>query len=488
MPLRYRIRILSALLCCLAAPAIAQSTIDTQTSPNSTTDLKAPSTIQQLSFDGAAPWSQQDLQAASGLKPGMTITSDDLANAIARLSATGDFDDVQVVYYAPGTALNLILKLKPSDPGSRYAVRFANLPWWSSKDLIPLIHQTVPLFDGTLPQTGDQEDLVAAALQQLLLTKQITAKVTSEIAPPAVGQPNGSVVYRITTPEIRFSTVDIQGASPAMAPIVAKAAASLNGHAYSETALDDLLNSWHDAGYLNASLTDIHRDVSPLAAGHIDVHVTAHLTEGDLYHVSSVTFTPTGTQDSFAAAQRPDPTNLVIHQALRSSLTSITNAYRSLGFLDVRVDNVPKLDPATHTVAYTLSVIPGEQYHISTLKVEGLSPDQRQEFDSAWKLVPGAPFDATYTGTFLKSHPELHSLAGLSTRLATDADGDAHQVAIDVTFAKPRPRPTTNAKRPGSSSTPATKPEKTKSQPSKRPKSKAKQKTTPTQSSPAASK
>jgi len=475
----------------IAAPASAQSTNDSQSTVDTQATSKAPSTIKDLFFQGSTRWSQAELQAASGLRPGTTITSDDLAAAIAKLSATGDFDDVQVVYYAPGESLNLILKLKDSDPSNRYPVSFANFPWWSDKELIPLIHQTVPLFDGTLPENGDQEDAVTGALQQLLLSKQVTAKVSSDLEAPANGETSGTIVFRITSPEIRFGPVTIHGAS-ATAPTIAKAATALSGHPYSENALNNLLVSVRDAGYVNATLTEINRNPTAPSGRHVDIQVTAKLDEGELFHVSGITFSgaPAATTDPFTAAQRPDPVNLAANQTLRSSVASIAAAYRGLGYMDVRVDSVPKLDAATHQVAYAITIVPGDQYKVGTLKVEGLTPDQRKEFDSAWKLVPGVPFDTAFAQGFLRNHPELHSLAGTALRLRIDADGDTHLVAIDVTLAKPRPRTATHPKQPEPSHIPAAKPGKTKPQPSRQPKAKAKPKpkTTPTQSSPAASK
>jgi len=491
MPYRSSLLIFGYLVLLAVAPAIAQSANESQSTVDTQATSKAPSTIKDLFFQGSTRWSQAELQAASGLKPGTTITSDDLAAAIAKLSATGDFDDVQVVYYAPGAALNLILKVKDSDPNNRYPVSFANFPWWSDKELIPLVHQTVPLFDGTLPENGDQEDAVAGALQQLLLTRQVTAKVSADLEAPASGETSGTIVFRITSPELRFGTVTIQGAT-ATAPTVANAATALSGHPYNETALNNLLISVRDAGYVNATLTNIQRNPSAPNGGHVDVRVTATLVEGELYHVSGITFSgaPSASADPFTAAQRPDPVNLAAHQALRSAISSVASAYRSLGYIDVRVDPVPKLDPATHQVAYQVTIVPGEQYKVGTLKVEGLTPEQRKEFDSAWKLVPGVPFDTAYAQGFVRNHPELHTLTGSALRMRTDADGDTHLVTIDVTFAKPRPRTANQAKHPEPSHTTATKAGKAKAQPSKQPKAKAKPKptTTPTQSSPAASK
>ena len=49
--------------------------------------------------------------------------------------------------------------------------------------------------------------------------------------------------------------------------------------------------------------------------------------------------------------------------------------------MDVIVDSSPKLDRTAHTVAYTVTVTPGEQYRVHEVKAEGL--DDAAKADSS---------------------------------------------------------------------------------------------------------
>lgn len=263
MPSARLLPLLGALLCLAATPSSAQWT------------------LKQIVFNGKTPWSQQDLEAATGLKPGQHLTSDAVKAAASKLSATGDFDDIQASVNGPAAAIDVIFKVKPNDPARRYnAVNFVNFPWWSPQELTALVHQTVPLFDGTLPKAGDQQDAVTTALQQILLTKQITATITNDIVHPGIGHPKRTLSYRIQSPDIRFSSIDIQGVSPAMAPALTKLTTTFTGRAYNENALDLLLAPWRNTGYLDASLTDLRREITS-TTGRIQVQVSAKLAEGE---------------------------------------------------------------------------------------------------------------------------------------------------------------------------------------------------------------
>ena len=52
-------------------------------------------TIKKIVFDGQNLYSQSDLEAASGLKPGQTLNNEALQAAAQRLVDTGAFDDMQ---------------------------------------------------------------------------------------------------------------------------------------------------------------------------------------------------------------------------------------------------------------------------------------------------------------------------------------------------------------------------------------------------------
>jgi hypothetical protein len=98
------------------------------------------------------------------------------------------------------------------------------------------------------------------------------------------------------------------------------------------------------------------------------------------------------------------------------------------------VDALPKLDTAAHQVAYTVTLVPGEQYRVGTLTIVDLPPQQRQEFDAVWKLQPGTLYDPIYSANFLKNNSAPQSLAEYSASFTAEADPDTHLVNFTMTF------------------------------------------------------
>lgn len=94
------------------------------------------------------------------------------------------------------------------------------------------------------------------------------------------------------------------------------------------------------------------------------------------------------------------------------------------------------LDPATHQVAYTVRVIPGDQYRLKSIQTAGLSDAQKHEFDANWHMHPGDFYDLTYINTFLRKNTALRSLEGYSGKYRAVADPDTHLVDLTVTFVK----------------------------------------------------
>jgi outer membrane protein assembly factor BamA len=91
------LRTLSALVCLTAVPALAQYT------------------LKKIVFQGATPYTQTALEAASGLKPGDKANNDTLQQAAQRLSDTGAFGDLQVSFDGPVNAISIIFKITRLD-------------------------------------------------------------------------------------------------------------------------------------------------------------------------------------------------------------------------------------------------------------------------------------------------------------------------------------------------------------------------------------
>ena len=112
-------------------------------------------------------------------------------------------------------------------------------------------------------------------------------------------------------------------------------------------------------------------------------------------------------------------------------------AYRRQGYMDVVVQSGAVLDQAAHTVAYTVTVVPGEQYRLRSVNAIGLDPAARTEFDRGWLMNAGALYNVEYVTEFQKNNSALRALSAYSFAYKAVADPIAHTVDLNLTFMRP---------------------------------------------------
>jgi outer membrane protein assembly factor BamA len=400
-------------------------------------------TVKKLVFKGTVPYSQAALEAASGLRIGDTITKEDLQAAAQRLVDTGAFGDLQSMLDGPVKGLSVIFSVTPADPARILTVGFENFVWYEPSELAAELQKRVPLFNGTVPEAGNQQDAIAAALQQMLAAKNIAAKVAEEVIAPSASQPLRLAVYRVDSPAIRVHSVTLTGVTPPFAAATDKAIHALSGSQYNESATpgsltDLLLAPYRDAGYQAASLTGLTHTIASSTASRVDVDVTATVTAGDLYHVSALDWpgSPIMTTLQFNTASKVHPGDIASRKALLESLRNLETAYRAYGYVDAAITASPALDTAAHTVAFTVAAIPGTTYTLKSVTPLNLTDAQKKDFDRGWTMHPGDTYNESYVTSFLKNNTALQSLNGLAASFKTVADPDAHTIDLTITFIR----------------------------------------------------
>jgi len=422
MSLRQTTRLLTTLVCLLAAPIFAQYT------------------VKKVVFNGAGPYDQSNLQAACGLHPGLAFTTKDLQKSAQQLIDTGLFDDVQARLDGPVKSIDVIFTLKLLDPSHLLPAHFENFVWWTPAELKSDIQSTVPFFAGSLPETGTLLDAVQTALEHMLTTMGITAKVVHAIAEPSTGHPVRSVEYRIESPEIHLRTITLTGVSPNMASAINKVTAAIansdDREAGDGTTADRILAPYRDAGYFDAALTQEHRTMSQPAPTRVDVDFTATVQPGEVYRLSHIDFAgaPLMSTADFQRTAQLHPEDVVSQKALLATLEPLDAVYRKNGYLDVAANAAPTPDTATHHVAYTVTVATGEQYRLRSVTPINLPPQQLKDFQAAWKLQPGDPYNPDYVKTFLVTMRAVQHQTTLPSAFKVAADPNTHLVDVTITF------------------------------------------------------
>jgi outer membrane protein insertion porin family len=398
-------------------------------------------TAGKISFNHLGDFTQQQLEDVAGIHPGTSFTTDDLSKAAQKLADTGFFDNIGVTLDGPVKSITVLFDISPTDHAHMLRVGFENFIWLTPAEVTAAVRSQSPLFSGYLPENDALEDSIASALAQALAAKGINAKVQHETSEPTLGHPLLAIEFRITSPRPRVANIKLSGVSSDLVPLVQKsinltAKTNYNDGLSGLLTSDRILSPLLDAGYVRATLSGVSIARSAPDAGITPVVVSATLDAGELYHLSTLNFagTPMLSADDFFKTAKLHPGDLASHQTLLETLTPLDNAYRRLGYMDVVIQTNPVYNTAAHNVAYTITVVPGEQYHLHEVSTHNLDPVAIAEFDRSFALHQGQLFNPIYVTDFLKNQSSLKALSTYSALFKASAYPSTHTVDLDITF------------------------------------------------------
>jgi outer membrane protein insertion porin family len=414
----------AALLPFLAIPALAQYSIS------------------KIAIQGAAPYTEAEVLQVSGLQPGQRMTHNSLADAAQHLLNTGVFADAEVSLAGAGLARTVVIDLKPLPANSLAPASFTNLVWWTPAELDAQLRQRVPFYRGGIPPAGNLSDSVNAALTAMLATKGIHATVSNAPVQPTDDYPQLTWQFSIDNPSVRLASVHLTGTPPTLASAMQRSIDHATYSPYNEglsgqTLEDLLLAPLRNAGYLDAKLTNASRTVAPASSDYA-VSYSATVEPGEPFRIATLTWqsTPIYSADAFTHDAKLHASDLASQHLLLATEQSIVNAYLHLGYLDAYIDAHPQQNSSTHTISYTLQIVPGEIYRLQTITPLNLSPAARKDFDFGWQLKPGAPYDPLYAASFLTKNTALRNLAGYTAAFQAAADPQTHLVDLTIDFIR----------------------------------------------------
>lgn len=383
---------------------------------------------------------QTSLLAASGIKPGATIGPTEIRAAAQKLLDTGLFSNVQFSFDGE----TLLYKLTPAT--GLEPVAYANFPWWDTASLNAAIAAKVPLFHGEVPPESGLQQQVVDALTALLAEKGVPAQVTAvPMGSLGTGGTTG-VEFAISSPPVQVGDVSFSGVDASFAPSVdaiEKAAAGQDFDGSTEATLAVALRAvYHREGYLSESLTAFAHGQPQVSEGKVLVPITATVVAGPQYRIGSITLTGgalLGPADLDKLAQLHSG-DVADEDLLHGTLARISWAYRDHGYMNAQIQAPPALDPANHTVNYTIAVDPGPLFHMGQLTLLGLNDRQRNDVLRIWPLHAGDVYNESEVASFLVRHrDELRSLDGWSASYKRIAHLDTDTVDLTVTFRQGGP-------------------------------------------------
>ena len=187
------------LLCSLPSPAQKKA---------SPAQRKAPAPA--IRFQGAPQYTQEELLAAAGLKPGARLTAAEVKARAKQLNDTGLFAAVKFSNDSKG----LLFSLTPSS--QLFPIHLDNLPLQPGKELDAKLHARFPLYHGLLPASGSVLDGIRQTFEEMLAAQGIKATVKAALTSGLGPQKITAINFTITSPAVRIGPIQLSGVSPAM--------------------------------------------------------------------------------------------------------------------------------------------------------------------------------------------------------------------------------------------------------------------------------
>lgn len=381
-----------------------------------------------ITFTGAQQ-TQAELLTLSGLSAGKSYTKAEIDAAAGRLDASGLFSSVQ--FGTNGTVLTFTLE--PFARSQMQKVHYANFVWYTESQLNAAVHARLPLFTGTVPADGELKDQVAGALTAILKQRGIDATVESQ------GAAGGNMVYRISSPQIVVTDVQVENVRWNSDPVLDSVHHSLIGAEYLEgisqqAVHDNLEYALKEIGFLDVNISPISQAEPTMDGSRVSVVMTGTAAPGARYKVARVTLPePVGTitRADLQSDHQVVTGGLPSPSLVKNTVARMAFVFQGHGFLDAKASVDAVKDSVAHTMSYTFAVAPGEVYHVRDLLFAAdLTPGQKAQLTGAWKLPKGAVYESRIADNTLLSLKTLCGGHSASQKLIPNRA--THQVDVSL--------------------------------------------------------
>ena len=392
----HRFALISACLTCLI---FAARCFAAQTAPPSFV-------VAEVHASGSHRYSDVQIAATAGLKPGDPVDRDKLQAIADSLAQLGVFSHVNFRFTATNNRATINFELQDA---MVVPVMFENFPWFSDQELSDEIRRAVPLFDGGAPRGGSLLEQITAALSAKLASRGIKANV--EHALVAQLSSDGEIMqFRQDGPSFTVSSVQFNDWLAQNSEKLHDRVSDLVGKRFSRFAIEVFENEqlrpiYLSAGQLRVKFGAPILQLSGASGGNASstVIVQIPVEPGPVSRISGITWSANMAIDESVLSRLVTlkPRDLADGMRLAAGWQQVELEYGHRGYLDAKVSPVPQFDDANGTVRYDVKIVEGPQYRMGELVITGLSVDAERALRNTWRLAPGQIFDKTYLDSML---------------------------------------------------------------------------------------
>ena len=352
---------------------------------------------------GLEHFTESQIVEASGLRLGQFAGEEEFKQAARKLGETGLFTQLNYSYKYSTEGCNLELQVAEND--KLIPVVFDNFVWFSDEELLALVRDRVPLFEGRAPGGGHLTDQIADALSSILEERKIVGRVEYMASSKDDG-PIEAYDYRVRMHAVVVRNIDFPGAADDEVPALQAAAKALSGQDYLRTKMRvqeelNFLSVYHARGYLKARFADARAKVAQDGAQTV-VDVSFPVYPGERYRITDIKFAgnsvfPAEKLRALIHLKSGEAANSV---ELADDLQQLHKLYGSEGYLFAHAEAVPAMDDAAATVAYQLEVTEDEMYRMGELNIDGVPAENAKKMVAQWQMKKGDAYDDSYPQRF----------------------------------------------------------------------------------------
>lgn len=361
--------------------------------------------LASVKVTGSSRFRSDQIAPATGLKPGATVTKDDLQRGADRLAELGPFSGVHYRY--GDTDAGVVVEYQVTDAPT-VPVWFDNFPWFTDAELISAVKSSIPIFDGTAPEHGALLDEISDALQGALASRGVQGSVTHSLM-TAPGGSQQIQQFRVGGVDSNIASVEFSDALPQSDRAIQARLPDLIGHPYSRTGIELFEFEQVRPAYLAQGFLRVR--FSPpttrlVGAGpSARVAVTVAVNRGSAYTWGGITWSGNqvvsqGELNALVTLKPGDPAD---EMKIEPIWESIHDLYARHGYLDATVTPTPQYDDQAKRVSYAAAISEGSQYRMGKLVLTGLSIEGERRIREAWKIAPGGIFDKDLYDDFVSS-------------------------------------------------------------------------------------
>lgn len=417
--------------------AAALSAVPTPARPQ--TDAAA-AKIGAIHVHGMKVFTEKQVIAATGLKQGQEFDPKQLDAVAERLGKSGAFSDISYSYVPKDGQMAIDFKV---EEGKFRACHFDNFVWLSDAEIKTGLEKEQPLYNGTLPETGEMADQIATALEKLSQEKGVTVRVSRMVEQGGVGDPNWSHVFMADGVNVKVQSLRFFGNQAVSEADLQTQAALLVGRNYSEfqSALfgsKTIVPYYGKLGFLQAKVEEQARILSHTTGSNdYEMEVMYTVTEGDVFLWGGAEWSGNQavTSSVLDGATGMKASEIANAEKIEMGWEAVQKEYSKGGYLELKLASEPVFDGQARLVHYKVRVTEGPQYYMGSFVVTGVKPEVAEKIEKLWKLKPGDIYDGTYLKEFLAKDlgTGLLSTGMRKVRVMSHVAPNREQHVVDVT-------------------------------------------------------